>query len=71
MNNQITGLYVFAGVGIAMMINSEYIRYLERQENARKSELLSGVSERPEYNENKYRSNSIGGSKTKRKKIKR
>jgi len=70
MSDQFIGLYVFAGVGIAMMINSEYIRYLERQEEIeRKDELLSKVTEQPKYN--RYRSNSIGGFKKKTKKIKR
>jgi len=66
-----TGLYIFGGVGIALMINSAYIRYRERLEKERTDELLSGVTERPVYNENTDRRHSIGGKKTKRKKNKK
>jgi len=70
--SEYTGLYIFGGVGIAMMINSAYIRYRWRLEDERKDELLSGITERPVYNENMNRRYSIGGlNKTKRKKIKR
>ena len=69
--NEYSGLYVFAGVGVAMMIQSSYIRYLEKQkETKRTDEILSGVTEKPVYNENMERRYSIGGSKTKRKKQK-
>ena len=70
--SEYNGLYVIAGIGLAMMANSEYIRRTDKKkEEERKAELLSGVTERPDYNENRSRSYSIGGSKTKRKKIKR
>lgn len=64
--SQYEGFYVFAGVGIAMMLNSSYIRYKEKQEDERKAELLRGVTEKPVYNENMNRRNSIGGTKRKK-----
>jgi hypothetical protein len=66
------GLYVIAGIGLAMMANSAYIRRTEKQEEKKRiDELLVGVTDRPEYNENMYSRRSIGGSKKKTKKIKR
>jgi hypothetical protein len=68
---QLDGFYIFGGVGLAMMANSAYIRLSEKQENERKNELLSGVTDQPVYSENMNRRYSIGGKKTKRNKIKR
>uniref|UniRef100_A0A6C0B8M4 Uncharacterized protein n=1 Tax=viral metagenome TaxID=1070528 RepID=A0A6C0B8M4_9ZZZZ len=68
MSEQYNGLYVIVGIGLAMMINSVYIR---RTEKKRTDELLSGVTERPVYNKNMENRHSIGGSKKTKKQIKR
>jgi len=69
-NLQLDGLYIFGAVAIAMMINSQYIRQTQKNEEEKKvDELLNGVTERPVYNENmEYRHNIGGLRKTKKKK---
>ena len=61
-NLQLDGLYIFGAVTIAMMMNSEYIRQTQKnEEKKRVDELLNEVTDRPVYNENMEYRHSIGG----------
>ena len=69
-SSEFIGWYCIAGVTLAVMANSEYIRRSETEERKNTDERLNGVTEYPVYDEIMNYRHSIGGFKT-RKKIKR
>jgi hypothetical protein len=66
-SSEFIGWYCIAGVTLAMMANSEYIRRSEKEEKKIIDERLNGVTEYPVYDEIMNYRHSIGGFKTRKK----
>ena len=71
-SSEFIGWYCIAGVTLAVMANSEYIRQSETEERKKFTEKISderlkGVTEYPVYDEIMNYRHSIGGFKTRKK----